>query len=83
MNLQFQTQMNQITIMDLINFDLTIIYGLYQSNTMLSSFSLSFKMYILSVLSFIKIYQHSGDARKPYLAQYSADVSEVEPVSIS
>jgi hypothetical protein len=83
MNLQFQRQMNQITIMDLINFDLTIIYGLYQSNSMLSSFYLSFNMYILSGLSFIKIYQHSGDARKPYLAQYSAHVSEVEPVSIS
>ena len=79
MNLQFQRQTNQITIKDLINFDLTIIYGLYPFNRCLASFHLSFDMYILNGLSFINNYQQSGDTKKPYLAQYS-EVVEDSPV---
>jgi len=40
-------------------------------------------VYILSGLFFNNIYQQSGDAKKPYLAQYSADVWEDAPVIIS
>jgi hypothetical protein len=40
-------------------------------------------MYTLTGLSFNNIYQQSGDAKKPYLAQYSAVVSEDAPVNAS
>jgi hypothetical protein len=39
-------------------------------------------MYILTGLSLNNIYQQSGDAKNPYLAQYSA-VAEDSPVNVS
>jgi hypothetical protein len=46
----------------------------------LASFLLSFDMSILGSLSFINLYQQSGDAKILYFAQYSADVSDDAPV---